>query len=83
MSRVASQEKQVLALLSRGGEITPLDALNQFRCFRLAAVIHTLRRKGHDIETLDEHHDGGVHARYRLRTQPPKTVGGARALPVT
>lgn len=48
-----SQSDEILAALERGERITPLDALNQFRCFRLAARVAELRKAGHPIETRD------------------------------
>jgi len=33
---------------------------------RLAARIHDLRQQGHEIETINEPHNGGTHARYVL-----------------
>ena len=43
-----SQEEQTLEALEQG-ELTALDALKRFGCFRLAARIHKLRQKGHNI----------------------------------
>jgi hypothetical protein len=45
-----SQEKQILSALKRGKKVTPISALNQFGCFRLAARIYDLRSQGHPIE---------------------------------
>jgi len=53
------------ALLS-GRELTPLDALNEFGCFRLAARIKDLRAEGLDIETVSETRNGKKFARYRV-----------------
>lgn len=51
--------------------ITPIEALNKFGCFRLAARIHDLRRKGHLIETETVKLKNGKRcARYHLRTEP-------------
>jgi hypothetical protein len=49
--------------------ITPLDALNEYGCFRLAARIVELRREGLDIETVIEKRNGKRYARYILRGQ--------------
>ena len=52
MSRRQTQKDKVLAHLKQYGMITPLDALRQYGCFRLGAVIHTLRHEeGYDIKT--------------------------------
>jgi hypothetical protein len=45
-----SQKEQVLEHLKIHSYITPLTALNEYGCFRLAAVIHDLR-KTFDIKT--------------------------------
>ena len=46
-----SQNAQILADLKRGRVITPLQALNSYGCFRLAARIKELRDQGHNIKT--------------------------------
>ena len=45
-----SQEERTLEALEQG-ELTALDALKKFGCFRLAARIHKLRQKGHNISS--------------------------------
>ena len=45
-----SQEMQILSHIKKK-PITPLDALTQYGCFRLAARIHDLTNKGHRIES--------------------------------
>lgn len=45
-----SQANQILEYLQGGGKITALSALEYFKCFRLAARIHDLKKKGHAIE---------------------------------
>lgn len=44
-----SQNKRILNYLKRGQRITPMDALELFGCFRLAARVHDLRNEGHNI----------------------------------
>lgn len=44
-----SQNEQILAALKRGRALTPLEALNEFGCFRLAARVDELRQQGHAI----------------------------------
>ena len=46
-----SQAKNILAHLLQHRTITPLEALNQYGCFRLAAVILNLKKDGHNIVT--------------------------------
>ena len=44
-----TQTEQILAHLKRGKSLTPIDALNEFGCFRLASRILDLRSMGYDI----------------------------------
>lgn len=62
-----TQKESIRQLLCEGGSLTPLDALQMFGCFRLAAQIFDLRHEGYDIETLTEKKNGKSYARYRLR----------------
>jgi hypothetical protein len=59
-----TQTDRILAHLKSGKPITPIQALNRFRCFRLAARIADLRGRGHDIKTLTA--KGKRHASYRM-----------------
>tara|TARA_R100000234_G_C4967937_1_gene164833 strand:+ start:388 stop:651 length:264 start_codon:yes stop_codon:yes gene_type:complete len=47
-----SQAERILDCLERGNSITPLDALNNYGCFRLAPIIFNLRKEGYPIETI-------------------------------
>ena len=47
-----TQNKQVLKHLKKKGSITPMEALNLFGCFRLAARIFDLHEEGHDIKPV-------------------------------
>ena len=44
-----SQNARILNHLKSGNKLTPLAALRQFGCLRLAARIYDLRNKGWDI----------------------------------
>jgi hypothetical protein len=48
------------------GSLTPLEALNEFGCFRLAAHIESLRKDGHRIFTHMVNENGKKYARYTL-----------------
>ena len=50
-NRKKSQKQQILDYMLDGNEITPIDALNKFGCFRLGARIADLRDEGYDIKT--------------------------------
>jgi hypothetical protein len=50
-NRYKNQKDACLAYLEEHDSITPLEALHEFGCFRLAAVIARLREDGHIIRT--------------------------------
>ena len=62
-----SQKNAVLQYLNAGYTITPLEALEMFKCMRLAAVIKTLRDDGHNIitRTVKNKGSGKSYASYR------------------
>lgn len=65
-----SQELSILRRLETGVTLTPIDALAdpEIRSFRLAARIDSLRKAGHDIETVTVHTETGkCVAGYRLK----------------
>lgn len=73
MTATISQTDAILALLqSRPFGITPMDALDEVGCFRLAARISELRAAGHVIATYPETYRGKTVARYCLI--PPEVV---------
>jgi hypothetical protein len=61
-----NQTDQIRTALLAGRELTPLDALEEFGCFRLAARIKDLRQEGLDIETVSETRNGKKFAKYRV-----------------
>lgn len=67
--RYSSQKDNVLAHLLGGFQITPLDALEQYGCFRLAAIIHHLRQDGHSIKTNKITRRGKTFASYELQLE--------------
>lgn len=60
------------------GSITPLEALQDLGCFRLAARIHDLRKTGvaidHELVSFRSKRTGKVvrHARYQLAETKPR-----------
>jgi len=57
-----SQKAAIYAYLKSGRSITPMDALQKFGCFRLAARVCELRREGKPIIGEPQ----GKHFVYRL-----------------
>ena len=68
--RRRTQKDNILAHLKQYGMITPLDALKQYGCFRLGAIIHTLRHEG-QMDIINLNKTGEVrYARYKLKKEP-------------
>jgi hypothetical protein len=61
-----TQNELILAYLKKGKSITPVDALNKFGCFRLAARVSDLRKDGLNIATKFVTKEGKNYASYRL-----------------
>lgn len=62
-----TQNEQILKALQNGRELTPLDALSEFGCFRLAARIADLRDRGFNILTEKVKSENGKQfAKYKL-----------------
>ena len=51
MTKKMTQNSLILKHLQENGKINPLESLNLYGCFRLGAIIFTLREEGHNIET--------------------------------
>jgi hypothetical protein len=61
-----TQNEMILAYLKKGKSITPIDALNKFGCFRLAARVSDLRKDGLNIATKYVTKEGKNYASYKL-----------------
>lgn len=62
-----SQNKMIMGHLRRHKSITPLTAMSQYNCMRLAARIFDLKEAGHTInKEMVETHSGKQIARYTL-----------------
>jgi hypothetical protein len=60
-----SQTTDILEALKRG-PLTPIEALQDFGCLRLAARVQELRQSGHIIVTEMLEHKGKKFAQYVL-----------------
>lgn len=65
-SRKKSQAEMLKEHLTSGKEITPIEALEKYGIFRLAARVHDLRDQGLKIETRTEQVGGKKWAVYRM-----------------
>ena len=67
MSRLISQNAMILNFLESGGSLTPIEALEKFQCFRLAARMNDLRKKGYVIQTeILKDDNGKSYASYSI-----------------
>lgn len=68
MDRLTTQRNEIRTRLLRGESITPMQALNEFGCFRLATRIFELKNEENlPIETAIERGDNGKRwARYYI-----------------
>lgn len=64
--KMTSQKHRILNYLQAGNKLTPIEALNLFGSFRLAATIHKLKQEGHLIESeiIKDERNGKSYARY-------------------
>lgn len=49
-----SQCNKILAYIRKHGSITPLDALREFGCMRLASRMSDLKRRGYTVKSVME-----------------------------
>ena len=61
-----TQNKNIANYLKNGKSITPIQALNKFNCFRLAARISDLRNDGMKIITKIVTKEGKSYASYSI-----------------
>ena len=69
--RIDSQPALILNHLKSGKEITPMEALELYGCFRLGAVIYKLKDDGYKIHTRIQRYKKpsgkrGLYAVYKL-----------------
>ena len=73
---MSKQSYAVLAHIKLHGYITPLDALEHYGCFRLAARIKELREMGFDIVTQTKKtSEGKRYASYSIRQSRIQSCG--------
>ena len=64
-NRLTTQRELIRDDLLRGKTITPIDALEKYGCYRLAARICELRKEGMDISTYQDPANN-MYAKYSL-----------------
>jgi len=69
MKHTKSQSALILSALQQGDTLTSLQALDRFKCFRLASRISDLNKQGHNIQKKMIKVDSGKSvAEYYLET---------------
>ena len=62
-----SQDEAILEYLKKGGTLTPLEALDKFKCMRLSARANTLKKRGYNVVSrMVEVSDSKHVSEYRL-----------------
>lgn len=66
-----SDKARILKHLQENGSITPMEALEQYGCYRLGARVFDLRRDGYEINTTivegtDRNGEPMKYARYTM-----------------
>ncbi len=61
-----SQTEQILSHLKSGRPIDPMEALDKFGCFRLAARVNEIRDAGWEVSTIMKKRGDKRWAEYRL-----------------
>jgi hypothetical protein len=74
-----TKTSMVLAHLTFSSSITSLEAIKLFSATRLSAIIHTLRKRGHNIvttslKTKDKYGNTVVYGKYTLLPNPKKVI---------
>ena len=62
------QTDEIKEYLKMGKSLTPIEALERFGCFRLAARVSDLKREGEKIMTDIVYDKGKRYASYRMET---------------
>jgi hypothetical protein len=65
-----TQNDQILAALKQGKTISPLSALREFGCMRLAARIYDLKQDGHEINAVKRKNSNASWVEYEMAQDP-------------
>jgi hypothetical protein len=73
--RQESQKSKIMKWLDNGNSITPIQALEMFGCFRLAAIIHSIKHQEKEfmegrelITTMVTNKFGVKYGSYKLKS---------------
>jgi len=66
MAGINTQNGMILRDLKEGKKITPMTAIKDYHCMRLAARIYDLRQQGYSISRSIVHGDDKQWAEYKM-----------------
>lgn len=73
--QTSTQERMILDYLLVGGTLTSLEAMQKFKCMRLASRISDLKSKGYPIRSQMIETDSGKHVKeYWITPEDAKDV---------
>jgi hypothetical protein len=72
---MSTQCEEILTYLEHHGSITPLEALQELGCFRLAARIHDIEQKGYTVPRKTVEVIGRVNGRKCHVTEYSRPIG--------
>ena len=61
-----TKKQQILNHLKSGKTITSMEAIELYKVTRLAAVVHTLKKEGHQIESENVKGNNGNYSIYKM-----------------
>ena len=61
-----TKKKKILTHLQSGRTITSMEAIDLYKCTRLAAIIYSLKDEGYNIESKNVKGTNTNYARYKL-----------------
>ena len=61
-----TKKQKILNHLKSGKSITSMEAINLYKVTRLAAVVHTLKKEGHQIESENVKGNDGIYSIYKM-----------------
>tara|TARA_R100001244_G_scaffold17967_2_gene19039 strand:- start:4689 stop:4952 length:264 start_codon:yes stop_codon:yes gene_type:complete len=61
-----TKKQEILNHLKSGKTITSMEAIELYKVTRLAAVVHTLKREGHIIESENVKGNNGTYSIYKM-----------------
>ncbi len=61
-----TQNQKIFVALQQGKTISPMTALREFNCMRLAARVYELRKEGHIIDSIQKSNGNATWVEYKM-----------------